>query len=164
MKIVITGLALAVGLLLGISLNVTRPVFAQGASPAPVMAHGGMTPGGMMTHGSAAPSSGMHSRSGMHSGMGMGACPMGPNARSMADSAMMQSMMQMRGNMMRMRLTGNADHDFILMMIPHHQAAITMANAELRYGTNPRLRALARAIIAAQSREIAEMRALLAQP
>jgi YVTN family beta-propeller protein len=40
--------------------------------------------------------------------------------------------------------SGDADHDFAAMMIPHHQGAIDMAMLELQYGKNPILKRLAR--------------------
>ncbi len=51
------------------------------------------------------------------------------------------------------------DPEFIAMMIPHHEGAIAMARAELDRGSNPDLQRMARAIITAQTREIAQMRA-----
>ena len=51
------------------------------------------------------------------------------------------------------------DRAFIDMMIPHHAGAIRMARAELRKGTDARLRKLARAIISDQAREIRQMNA-----
>ena len=62
-----------------------------------------------------------------------------------------------------MQSSGDADVDFVRMMIPHHQAAIDMAKAELKYGKDAQTRKLAEAIIAAQEKEIAEMNAWLAQ-
>jgi uncharacterized protein (DUF305 family) len=50
------------------------------------------------------------------------------------------------------------DKAFLEMMIPHHQGAIVMADAELKKGQDPQLKALARSIITAQQREIADMR------
>ena len=54
--------------------------------------------------------------------------------------------------------TGDVDRDFVAMMVPHHQGAIDMALAELRYGRNERLRRLAQEIIVTQQQEIAAMR------
>lgn len=57
--------------------------------------------------------------------------------------------------------TGDADVDFVRGMIPHHQAAIDAAKIVLKYGKNPENQKLAKAIIEAQEREIAEMQAWL---
>jgi uncharacterized protein (DUF305 family) len=54
--------------------------------------------------------------------------------------------------------TGNPDHDFVMMMIPHHQGAVDMAEVVLKYGSDPEIRALAEAIIKAQKEEITMMR------
>src|SRR5262249_5206206 len=53
--------------------------------------------------------------------------------------------------------TGDVDADFVAMMVPHHQGAIDMAVAVLRYGRNPQLRRLAQEIIVTQQQEIAAM-------
>jgi len=63
---------------------------------------------------------------------------------------------------MHVQLTGNPDRDFALMMIPHHQGAIDMAEVELQYGTDPELRAMAQAILDAREAEIAMFEAWLA--
>lgn len=81
--------------------------------------------------------------------------------KSPADRAYMGAMLQMHGGMMRMTLNGNADHDFLSMMIPHHQAAVAMGQTELQYGRIAKVRALATRIIAAQRAEIREMKAWL---
>lgn len=60
--------------------------------------------------------------------------------------------------------TGDADADFVAMMVPHHQGAIDMAMAELRHGRNEQLKRLAQAIIVTQTQEIQAMRLALGQP
>jgi len=60
--------------------------------------------------------------------------------------------------------SGDVDRDFAAMMIPHHQGAIDMAKAELRYGHNEQLRRLAQEIVVAQQQEIAVMRLALGAP
>ncbi len=78
-------------------------------------------------------------------------------AGSAADRAMMSGMRSMRQAMDRAPVNGDPDHDFVSMMMPHHQGAIDMAEVELRYGRDPGLRRLARNVITAQKREIAAM-------
>src|SRR5689334_25379788 len=51
---------------------------------------------------------------------------------------------------MEVKPSGDADRDFAAMMIPHHQGAIDMAQAELRYGRNEQLRRIAQEIIVEQ--------------
>ncbi len=76
---------------------------------------------------------------------------------SPADKAMMSGMRSMQQAMDHAPVDGDPDHDFVSMMTPHHQGAIDMAQVELRYGHDPELRRLARDVINAQKREIAEM-------
>jgi uncharacterized protein (DUF305 family) len=67
------------------------------------------------------------------------------------------AMKKMTADMMA-KPTGDIDRDFVAMMVPHHQGAVDMAQAELKYGRNEQLRRLAQEIIAAQQKEIAFMR------
>jgi uncharacterized protein (DUF305 family) len=64
---------------------------------------------------------------------------------------------------MAIKPSGDVDRDFSAMMIPHHQGAIDMARAELRYGRNEQLRRIAQGIIVEQQQEIAAMRLALGQ-
>jgi hypothetical protein len=59
---------------------------------------------------------------------------------------------------MGIRPSGHVDADFVAIMVPHHQGAIEMAQAELRYGRNERLRRMAQEIIITQLQEITAMR------
>lgn len=59
---------------------------------------------------------------------------------------------------MNAKPTGDVDRDFVAMMVPHHQGAIDMAKAVLRYGKNEQIRRLAQEIIITQQQEIAVMR------
>jgi hypothetical protein len=65
---------------------------------------------------------------------------------------------------MGIRPSGDIDNDFVSIMTPHHQGAIDMARAELRYGHNEQLRRMAQEIIVTQQQEIAAMRLALGQP
>jgi uncharacterized protein (DUF305 family) len=78
-------------------------------------------------------------------------------AKSNAAMARMMAAMQIKPS-------GDADRDFVAMMVPHHQGAIAMAEAELRYGRNEPLRGLAQEIIATQEEQIAVMRRALDEP
>jgi ribosomal protein L16 Arg81 hydroxylase len=67
------------------------------------------------------------------------------------------AMKKMMADMM-IKPSGDVDRDFVEMMVPHHQGAVDMAQAELKYGHNEVLRRLAREIVANQQREITVMR------
>ena len=83
-------------------------------------------------------------------------------AATPADKAFTASMKNMMKGM-NVKPTGNPDKDFVLTMTPHHQGAIDMAKVELQYGTDPELRQMATDIIAAQEKEIAQMKDWLAK-
>lgn len=65
---------------------------------------------------------------------------------------------------MDVKATGNADKDFVAAMVPHHQGAIDMSIAILRYGHNEQLKRLAQEIIVTQQQEIAVMRLAVGEP
>jgi len=71
---------------------------------------------------------------------------------------MSQQMMGMDHDAGSLHTAKPFDAAFLRMMIPHHEGAVVMSNAELERGKDARLKALAREIIAAQQREIREMR------
>ncbi len=73
------------------------------------------------------------------------------------------AMTKMMGGM-SIKPSGDVDQDFAAMMIPHHQGAIDMAQAELRHGRNEKLRRIAQEIVVEQQQEIAAMRLALGQP
>jgi len=52
----------------------------------------------------------------------------------------------------------NVDRHFIEQMIPHHQAAVAMADLALQHAQHPQLKVLAAAIKRTQTAEIAQMR------
>lgn len=80
-----------------------------------------------------------------------------------AHAALMAGMAAMNTNMEKGMTAKDIDVAFICGMLPHHQGAIDMAKAELKYGDDPWARELAQKVIAAQEAEIAQMRDWLAQ-
>lgn len=81
-----------------------------------------------------------------------------PFAKLMADA-----MMVMDDGMRNALMDGNINHDFVTMMIPHHQGAIDMAKALLLYTKDPQLRNLAQGIITEQQNEIQLLKLWLQQ-
>jgi uncharacterized protein (DUF305 family) len=63
-------------------------------------------------------------------------------------------MENMQVAMTTVKPSGDNDVDFVNLMLPHHQAAIDMAKAELMYGKDPQMHRLAQEIITDQQSEI----------
>jgi hypothetical protein len=88
-------------------------------------------------------------------------------SRSEADdphwSGLVGSMMKLHDDMSAIARTGNADADFVRLMLPHHQAAVDMARVQLLYGKDPQMRRLAQEIISDQQLEIELMQLWLTQ-
>ena len=81
--------------------------------------------------------------------------------RFIIDSALAMSTMSLN---MTVDSTGDVDRDFVAMMMPHHQGAIDVARAELKYGHNEGLRQLALSMIAEREHEMSVMRNAFAEP
>ena len=64
---------------------------------------------------------------------------------------------------MNIAYTDDADVDFARGMIPHHQAAVAMAQTQLKYGKDPVLRKMSEDIIKAQNTEIKQLQDWLRQ-
>jgi Domain of unknown function (DUF305) len=90
-----------------------------------------------------------------------------PSAASRSEAAFLQendaAMSKMMAGM-AIKPSGDVDRDFVNMMVPHHQGAIDMAIAVLRYGHNEQIRRLAQEIVVNQQQEIAAMRIAVGEP
>ncbi len=72
-----------------------------------------------------------------------------------ASMPMHQAMKDMQKNAEALKMTGNVDMDFAMMMVVHHQGAIDMAQSELKNGQDPRMLKAAKRILEEQQTEIA---------
>ena len=90
--------------------------------------------------------------------------PMGPMQKGAAGSHDMKaSMMMGMDGMQKMTMSGDTDKDFAMMMKMHHQQALNMAEMELAHGKSPEMKIMAKQIIAAQKKEIAQFDKWLAK-
>lgn len=76
-------------------------------------------------------------------------------------NAAMKSMSKMDKDADSQNLKGDSDHDFVHLMIPHHQSAIEMAQAEIEYGKVQMMKDMAQKMIEDQQKEIAELKSWL---
>jgi uncharacterized protein (DUF305 family) len=65
--------------------------------------------------------------------------------------------------MMQGMMASDIDVAFVCAMIPHHQAAINMAKAELKHGDSDWAKEMAQKVIDAQQKEIDDMLNWLAE-
>jgi len=77
-----------------------------------------------------------------------------PDSGYLADAATAMARMMAA---MDIAPTGDADRDFVAGMVPHHQGAVEMAEAELKFGKNVALQRIAQEIIVTQRDEIVAM-------
>jgi len=90
--------------------------------------------------------------------------PMGQmHSGAAAPHDMKASMMMGMDGMRKMTTTGDIDKDFAMMMKMHHQQAVDMAEMELAQGKSPEMKAMAKRIIVAQKKEIAQFDKWLAR-
>jgi uncharacterized protein (DUF305 family) len=88
---------------------------------------------------------------------------MPPGHMQMGADDMKKAMMSGMEGMQNMPMSGDTDKDFATMMKMHHQQAVNMAQMELTNGKSPEMKAMAKRIIAAQKKEIAEFDKWLAK-
>ena len=77
------------------------------------------------------------------------------------DSPYMKIMNDMMTQMDTQAKTQDPDHDYAAQMVLHHQAAVKMAQEELKSGTNQEMKTTAQAIITMQQAEITQFNAFL---
>ena len=90
--------------------------------------------------------------------------PMGQMPKGAAGSHDMKaSMMMGMDGMQKMTMSGDTDKDFAMMMKMHHQQALSMAEMQLAHGKSPEMKTMAKQIIVAQKKEIAQFDKWLAK-
>lgn len=72
--------------------------------------------------------------------------------------AYQEAQQKMMANMQDMTMTEDADKEFVMMMMPHHQGAIDMAQIQPKFGKDPQMLAMAKKIIEDQTKEMEEMK------
>ena len=87
----------------------------------------------------------------------MGKSMMSNMASGGPSKEMQSSMMSGMEKMKDMKLSGDTDKDFAMMMKMHHQQALEMAKPEVDHGKSLEMKAMARKIIKDQTKEIAQL-------
>ena len=93
--------------------------------------------------------------------MQKGSMPMQPGSAGSND--MMAAMSKGMDGMQKMPMSGDTDKDFATLMKMHHQQAVNMSEMELAKGKSREMKAIAKKIIAAQKKEIAQLDQWLAK-
>lgn len=76
---------------------------------------------------------------------------------------LMSAMSKMHAEMEAMKMSGEMDHDFAMMMRTHHMGAIDMAKVEMARGKDKQIKQMAAKMIADQTKEIAKLDKWMAQ-
>jgi len=87
----------------------------------------------------------------------MGAMKMDMTGMDQAHQDLATGMDVTNAQMMQGMMAEDIDVAFVCAMIPHHQAAINMAKAELEHGDSDWARQMAQKVIDAQQKEIEDM-------
>lgn len=86
--------------------------------------------------------------------LGLSAQTANTNSQKNEWSALLASSHRMHTSMASVSKSSDNDANFVRLMLPHHQAAIDMARAQLLYGKDPQVRRLAQEIITDQQSEV----------
>jgi uncharacterized protein (DUF305 family) len=87
----------------------------------------------------------------------MGSMKMDTTGMDEAHKDLAMGMVETNAQMMQGIMASDIDVAFVCAMIPHHQAAINMAKAELEHGDSDWAKQMAQNVIDAQQKEIEEM-------
>jgi len=87
----------------------------------------------------------------------MGSMKMDMTGMDQAHQDLAIGMDDTNAQMMQGMMAEDIDVAFVCAMIPHHQAAINMANAELKHGDSDWAKQMAQKVIDAQQKEIEDM-------
>lgn len=79
-----------------------------------------------------------------------------PGSKAMGNTASMQMHHAMM-SMGKMKMSGDVDRDFAVMMADHHMGAIKMVDIYLKHGKNAQLRGMAKKMKVDQTKERAQL-------